>query len=91
MIITQGRGGQILHQGHQQVMGGGQVLQGNMPQMAQQGPSSAPQGGNMFDDLNMEFLWTNVLHFVFIIYTMYLLMGHLLNCFCAVLINHEQN
>lgn len=69
MIITQGRGGQILHQGHQQVMGGGQVLQGNMPQMAQQGPSSAPQGGNMFDDLNMEFLWTNVLHFVFIIYT----------------------
>ncbi|XP_052692285.1 mediator of RNA polymerase II transcription subunit 25-like isoform X2 [Crassostrea angulata] len=56
MIITQGRGGQILHQGHQQVMGGGQVLQGNMPQMAQQGPSSAPQGGNMFDDLNMEFL-----------------------------------
>lgn len=56
MIIAHGRG-PVLHQGQQQVMGGGQVLQGNMPQMTQQGPSSAPQGGNMFDELNMDFLW----------------------------------
>ncbi|XP_048730904.1 mediator of RNA polymerase II transcription subunit 25-like [Ostrea edulis] len=55
MIIAHGRG-PVLHQGQQQVMGGGQVLQGNMPQMTQQGPSSAPQGGNMFDELNMDFL-----------------------------------
>ena len=59
MIITHGQGGQVLHQGQQQVMRGGPVLQGNMPpQMAPQGPSSAPQGGNMFDELNMDFLWT---------------------------------
>ncbi|XP_078331774.1 mediator of RNA polymerase II transcription subunit 25-like isoform X3 [Crassostrea virginica] len=57
MIITHGQGGQVLHQGQQQVMRGGPVLQGNMPpQMAPQGPSSAPQGGNMFDELNMDFL-----------------------------------
>ncbi|XP_061182873.1 mediator of RNA polymerase II transcription subunit 25-like [Saccostrea echinata] len=56
MIIPHGGRGPVLHQGQQQVMGGGQVLQGNMPQMAQQGPATGPQGGNMFDDLDMTFL-----------------------------------